>query len=139
MLHILTTIAVATAWGSMLFFAIAIAPSIFRFLPPEVAGQFIRQLFPVYYLVLLIISAAATALLAVQWQQLWLIVAMALVTLGFALARQWLMPRINRLRDRAKENDDRAQTQFERLHRVSVLLNAGQLLVVLVVLITLLG
>ena len=50
------------------------------------------------------------------------------------LARQGLMPRINRNRDRSLEGDAAAGVRFNRLHRLSVWINAVQIVVVAVVL-----
>ena len=46
--------------GSMLFFAIAVAPTVFRALPAEAAGGFLRRLFPVYFLWGLLVSLLCT-------------------------------------------------------------------------------
>ena len=42
--------------GSMLFFAVAVAPTVFRALPAEAAGSFLRSLFPIYFLWGLVMS-----------------------------------------------------------------------------------
>jgi hypothetical protein len=41
---------VAALCGSMLFFAAVVAPTSFRALPAAMSGQFLRRLFPLYYL-----------------------------------------------------------------------------------------
>ena len=135
MINTVATLAVATAWGSMLFFVVAIAPSVFRFLEPAVAGRFIRRLFPIYYLTLLLICAVATAFLIPALPDAWLEFALlALVTVGFALARQWLMPTINRFSDAMQAGDKASGAKFQRWHMASVVLNGVQMLVVLYVL-----
>ena len=60
---------------------------------------------------------------------------MGLVCAGFWVARQGLLPRINRHRDAGLAGDAAAARRFERLHRLSVALNATQIVVVLVVLV----
>lgn len=56
-------LATALLLGGMVFFAVAIALLVFTRLPPEWAGRFIRQVFPVYYLWMLGLSAAAAVAL----------------------------------------------------------------------------
>jgi len=63
---------------------------------------------------------------------------LALVTAGFLFAWLWLMPRINQARDSAAE-DAASGTRFARLHRLSVLINAAQLVAVLIVFVRLAG
>jgi len=113
--------------GGMLFFAGAVAPTIFRVLPQQQAGAFLRALFRIYYLVFAGASAlaAGAALLAGRVPEAALI---ALVAAGFVLARQGLMPRINVLRDRVLAGDRSAEGAFNALHRTSVWLNGFQLI-----------
>jgi hypothetical protein len=59
---------------------------------------------------------------------------MGAVAAAFVLARQALMPRINRESDRARSGDPGAPHRFSRLHRLSVLVNAVQILAIAVVL-----
>ena len=50
---------VAATLGSMVFFAAGIAPTVFQSLPEAEAGQFLRRLFPRYYLALIFGASAA--------------------------------------------------------------------------------
>ena len=43
---------IAGVVGVMIFFSVAVAPTIFKVLPQEWAGVYVRQFFPKYYLVL---------------------------------------------------------------------------------------
>ncbi len=134
---ILTTtsgVLTATAFGSMCFFAGVMAPLIFTRLPEETSGPFIRQVFPWYYLALFVLTGIAAALAGWHGDVLVAIV-LGTVSLGFAVARQILMPRINRLRDRAAEGEAGAEQAFERSHRLSVRLNLTQLAARLAVLV----
>jgi hypothetical protein len=119
--------------GGMLFFAAITAPVAFRSLSSEAAGTYIRAVFPVYYL-----YAAVLAVLAALFA-LWVSpldgAVLAVVALGFVLARQLLMPAINRSREAREAGDAAAAARFSRLHRLSVLLNMLQLAASLVVLI----
>ena len=118
--------------GSMLFFAIIVAPTVFRALPAEAAGSFLRRLFPLYFLWGLLMSSLCT-LTAVYATQLVVGSICALVAILFAYARYSLLARINRARDRkiAADGDATAGRQFKRLHLQSVLINAAQLLLLI--------
>lgn len=135
--HLVTTLPLlltGLVLGGMTFFAFVFAPLVFIKLPAETAGSFIRQVFPVYYRVFA--AAAALAALA-AWGRIDAIV-LALVAGGFLLAWLWLMPRINQARD-VSAVDAAAGARFGRLHRLSVLINAGQLIAVLIVFVRLAG
>ncbi|MDJ0654668.1 MAG: DUF4149 domain-containing protein [Xanthomonadales bacterium] len=121
-----------TMVGSMLFFGGVMAPLIFIKLPADVAGPFIRQVFPVYYLVLAGLSLLAAAL-SYPLDGLAAAVLLA-VGAGFVAARQLLMPAINRHRD-AQLAGEGGGTSFDRLHRTSVVLNYTQLAAAIMVMI----
>ena len=116
--------------GSMLFFAVTVAPTVFRALPAEDGGKFLRRFFPQYYLwgIALGILCTLAALLSASAIAAGLC---ALVTALFVYARQWLMPRINRARDRELDGDSAAGDAFKRLHLQSVLVNVVQLLLLI--------
>lgn len=113
--------------GGMLFYSLAFTPLVFMRLPAEIAGRFIRQAFRVYYL-----AGAALALLAALLAG-WSIAGLLLGVTGiaFVFALVWLMPTINRNRDRGLEGDSAAEAAFKGLHRASVALNAAQMAMVL--------
>jgi len=124
--------AVALLLGGMAFFAVAVAPLVFSRLPPEWSGRFIRQVFPVYYLwVLGLGAAAAVALLPLRAPDA---LAMAAVSALALWLRQGLMPRINRLSDAAQAGEAAAGRGFARAHRLSVWLNLAQMLAIAAVL-----
>ena len=58
-----------------------------------------------------------------------------LITVSTLWIRQWLVPRINALRDRELSGDVSAGKEFARLHRLSVAINMLQLLALLGILI----
>ena len=128
-------IATAAVFGGMVFFAFVFAPLVFTKLPYETAAGFIRQVFPVYYLAM----ACGTAVAGVFTVYDAYLEALALVAVGsgFIFARQQLMPAINRLRDAQMAGAAGAEAQFTALHRLSVLLNAAQMLTILAVLVRL--
>ncbi len=120
--------ATAVLFGAMVYFAGGIAPLIFTKLPAEHAGRFVRALFPIYYLwVLLCAVVAALALLAVSPLHA---AAMAVIAASAAWLRQGLMPKINRLSDAAQAGDAAAKPAFDAAHRLSVIVNVAQMLVV---------
>lgn len=107
----------AMAFGAMLLFSFAVAPLVFLKLPAETAGGFIRQLFPVYYLVLAAATALAALLTGASWEAaiLWLVAAL------FLALRYGLIPALDRTREKNR-------AAFARLHRLSVVVNAVQML-----------
>jgi hypothetical protein len=109
--------------GGMVFFAFLFAPLVFTKLPAKTAGGFIREVFPVYYVAFAGVALIA-ALLAIPR-----IDALVLAVVGglFLLARFWLMPRINAARDQGENRS------FDRLHRLSVIINAAQMIAVFAV------
>lgn len=124
--------ATATLFGAMVFFSAVIAPLVFTKLDGPIAGGFIRQLFPWYYLVIIILAAlAALALLPNRpLDGAW----MAGVVAAGIVSRQVLMPRINRVRDAVLAGEHARERTFSRLHRLSVWINIVQMGIVGVVL-----
>ena len=124
---------VAIVLGSMVFFSFVMAPLIFTNLPAEISGPFIRQVFPAYYLALAIATAAAAAV-GFGDHRLEAFVLLA-VCAGFVLARQLLMPAINRHREQLRGEPGAGQSAFGLLHRLSVALNYVQLAAIVFVLV----
>jgi hypothetical protein len=132
MIQIVALFAAALLFGGMVFFAAVMAPLVFTKLPGEVAGRFIRQVFPFYYLYVLAISAlGGIALLPLRVPDAIGLLAVAVIT---AWLRQVLMGHINRLSDAARTGDTAAKSRFDRAHRLSVIVNLAQMLVAGVVL-----
>ena len=122
----LTLVFCSFTLGAMLFFSSVIAPTVFRVLPPDNAGTFLRKVFPLYYLFGMVTSLiAAVAAFALQLKEAWLL----LVVLAlFVVSRQLLVPAINRARDRELAGDTTAKALFKRLHGSSVAINLVQML-----------
>jgi uncharacterized membrane protein len=124
-LALIALFATALLLGGMVFFAALVAPVVFRVLPAEPGGVFIRALFPRYY----VWVAGAAAAAAVAFFPLSPVAAgiMAAVA-GLAVwLRQVLMPRINAASDRVKAGDASAKPAFDRGHRLSVIANVLQM------------
>ena len=126
MLPYLSDLIVAANVGIMLFFSVAVAPTIFMVLPAEWSSAYVRKFFPKYFLFLGITTALAAALASGRLTQAGL-VACAVI---FFFSCFWLTPRINRARD-----DKRGRT-FNVLHYASVGLNVLQLAIFIWVLVT---
>lgn len=115
----------AGLFGAMVFFPIAVAPTVFRNLAPETAGRFLRALFPAYYAYVATMSGVcAFALLFVG--EGWALAAglIALSTLGL---RTVLVPRINAWRDADAQGEAGAKEKFDAGHKASVLVNLVQM------------
>jgi hypothetical protein len=109
---------VAANIGIMLFFSVAVAPGIFKLLPPEWAAKYVRAFFPKYYAFLGATTVAAAILASGTALQ----TSLAVCALVFFFSMAWVTPQVNRARD---ENRTRA---FNILHWLSVALNMLQLI-----------
>jgi Domain of unknown function (DUF4149) len=119
MLQQLSDLIIAGNVGIMLFFTVAVAPTIFMVLPAEWSAAYVRKFFPKYFLFLGITTSLAASMAATQLAQigLWLCAAV------FFFSCFWLTPRINRARDNKQSG------AFKTLHYSSVALNMIQLAV----------
>lgn len=127
--------ATAILLGTMLFFSFALTPVIFAKLEPEQAARTVRALFPVYYLVIILCGAVGALTLALDAHPV--PGSLLAVVAGFAvLTRQFVIPRLDALRDAKTAGDDAATRQFKRLHSLSMAVNLAQIMAVLVVLST---
>ena len=119
-------VSLSATLGAMLFFAIAVAPTVFQALPADQAGLFLRRLFPRYYAALILGSSIAGAVL-LPTQALAAGVCFVIVA-STLWVRQILVPRINQLRDKELAGDPQAGVSFARWHRISVAINLIQLI-----------
>lgn len=131
--HIFGFLLSGMALGAMLFFAAVVTPLVFRNLPSDIAGDFLRGMFPVYYAVLMAVTGIA-ALCLWPWPEAVLVAAVALL---FAFAKWGLRPRIGRARDLSLLGDAEETKVFRRLHRLSVIIAVAQMLALLTVLLRL--
>ncbi|WP_440694564.1 DUF4149 domain-containing protein [Candidatus Pelagibacter sp. HIMB109] len=119
---------VSLVLGIMLFFSFILAPMIFKVLPPDNAGVFIRAIFPYYYLVnLLILGLVSGFYIFYQTFILdfYLVFTSALL---FFFNLVYLMPKINKLKD------ERNEKAFKISHFISVVINFAQLIMLGIVL-----
>lgn len=115
--------------GGMLFFPIVVAPIVFTSLPELEAGQFLRSMFPRYYLFMIFFSALAFGLYqsAAGSEANIAATVCLLVALSTLWVRQSLVPRINDARDAQLAGDTDAAAKFDRGHKLSVAINMLQL------------
>ena len=115
--------------GIMLFFSFAIAPIIFKSLDEKNARNFIRNIFPYYYSINLILSILAVicfVILNTYELSFYLILSVAIL---FAFSQFVLMPMINKFRDTKQTK------KFNYSHGLSVVINIIQMIFLVVILI----
>jgi len=115
---------VAGVVGIMAFFTIVLAPTVFKVLPQEWAGVYVRAFFPKYYAFLGVVTAVA-AYLAIESTT---IAVLSLCASVFFVSLWILTPRINAARNLGKNR------VFGLLHGTSVIINLAQMLALLGVL-----
>ena len=108
---------IASNLGIMFFFSLAVAPTIFKVLPAEWAGVYVRHFFPKYYFYL----AAACILAAVVGEDLTLIGSSVCCGLVFLFLALFLAPKINAAKDAHQLK------LFKQLHMLSVFINLLQM------------
>ncbi len=123
-LHTLSLFLTALVMGGMAFYAFFMTPLVFYHLERPQAAAFLRNVFPKYYRVMAILSALAALPIWYRGEAM----ALAVIALIFVLVNLLLLPRINRARDARDAGDDAGEARFKRLHRLSVLINLGQML-----------
>lgn len=113
----------------MLFFSFTIAPIIFKSLDEKNARNFIRNIFPYYYFINLILSILVIIFfvsLNFYGLNFYLILSVAIL---FAFSQFILMPMINKFRD---SNESK---KFNYTHGFSVVINIIQMVFLVIILI----
>jgi hypothetical protein len=145
MVHIVKFIHLSSlvVWfGSIVFFSFIAAPSIFKVLPRETAGDVVGEIFPKYWLIGYVCSI--TALFTLTYMAVYekmfpvlkisLLVFMTLLTFYSGLAvggkAREIKAEIKRIEDTAKKESLRAE--FKSLHLKSVILNIAVLILSIV-------
>ena len=130
-IHVGALVLVAAIFGGMLFFMALFAPAVFRFLPRETAARFMRQLFPVYFRVMGIVTVLPTlCLLGFSSYRPEALTLLAVAAVFFA-QRYALLPLLNRRREAGDETGAKA------LHKLSVVIHLLQWAAVAVALVRL--
>jgi hypothetical protein len=131
--------------GGMIFFSIFTAPVIFTALPIAEAGKVVAGIFPRYYLlgyVAGIIGALLALYMAIaRGPRLWWLLATLALVAALALtfyAGMVIRPHIDSIRAVAEEQtpDPLRKAEFDRLHRLSVAINGGVMLLNLLALLS---
>ncbi|HQT82285.1 MAG: hypothetical protein B7Z60_08925 [Ferrovum sp. 37-45-19] len=113
----ITNYLVSANLGIMIFFSVAVAPGIFKHLPQEWAGVYVRKFFPKYYFFLGLVSLVAAFLTPTLVVRSLLLIVSAL----FFFTLWVITPMVNKARDEQK------QTTFHVLHTASVVINFIQM------------
>ncbi len=127
MLYLIANNLIMVSFGVIVFFSFVVAPITFITLDIENAGKFIRRLFPFYYgfnlfcLILSLLIALVDGSFAVRYHIVILCVILFLFTLFY------LMPKINKYRDNSNES------MFKITHRLSVVINYVQLILLAII------
>ena len=122
----MTNIAVllaAASLGAMLFFSVVVAPTVFKALPADYAGTFLRALFPVYFLLNGLVAAVAAVFAGGGWPTALFLLAAALMT----AVRFGAIPIINAARDAMLAGDRAAKQSFGRWHGATVIVNVFEM------------
>jgi len=131
--------------GGMIFFTIFTAPAVFSVLAAADAGKVVSTIFPRYYL-LGYVAGVISVILAIYFavgrgpRLWWSLAGLCLgVALGLTLyAGAAIRPRINAIRSvNTEPNPDPAhKAEFDQLHRLSVALNGGAMILDLLALLS---
>ena len=119
---------VSLVLGVMLFFSFVLAPIIFKVLPPDNAGIFVRAIFPYYYLVNLLILCIISSFYIYYETFVLDFYLVLFCTLLFFFNLIFLMPKINKYKDQRNEKG------FKISHFISVIINFMQLITLGIVL-----
>ena len=122
--NVLAALGLAALVGGMVFFGAIVAPLVFTQLPPEVAGPFIRMVFPCYY-AFIIVSAGLGAVGFLLRKQIVSAIALAVVIVVTMWLWFWLIPHLNAMREAGN------MAGFARGHRFSVYVNGVELITAL--------
>ena len=115
----LAVLCTALLFGGMTLYSFGFAAAVFTAVPPPIAGQVLRRVFPWFY-TFVIATAAIAALLWWPHDAVFAAV-MAAVAVTTLPVRQWLMPAINRA------TDGGLRQRFKWLHGLSVLVTLGHI------------
>lgn len=116
-------LAAGTWVGAIVFHSAVVAPVTFRSLPADLAGRFLRTLFPKFFVFGLLCGGVmlAAALLGGVGNAVVILTAAMLILQAVALA---MVPAINRARDAGEAG----RAAFGRLHGINVLLTVAVML-----------
>tara|TARA_B100000989_G_scaffold296115_1_gene278599 strand:- start:1003 stop:1431 length:429 start_codon:yes stop_codon:yes gene_type:complete len=126
---LITKFLLASLFGSMLFFTIIVAPTVFKVLDEKNARGFLRLVFPRLYLWGIILTTLISIFLA-QNSLINLIISLTVIV-GFIFSREVLTKKINDASDKIRI-DKSFEKKFKFLHSLSVAIFSSQLLLLLI-------
>tara|TARA_B100001248_G_scaffold148828_1_gene111702 strand:+ start:145 stop:513 length:369 start_codon:yes stop_codon:yes gene_type:complete len=98
-----------------------VSPSVFATLSTNASSKFLRTIFPRMFLFGFIISILSLIFTFISGNVLNSIL-LIIIAISFIINRNYLTPKINNLRDRELEGDEKASSSFKKMHLGSVLL-----------------
>ena len=107
--------------GSMIFFTTVVSPTTFQTLKNKDSSNFLRSIFPKFFLFGFIISILSL-LISLFINNLIITILLTFVTLSFLYNRNFLTPLINKFRDMELTGDKVAKKKFKLMHFLSVFL-----------------
>jgi len=122
--------------GEVIFFSFVVAPGVFRTFEPPEAGRAVAAIFPMYYRIgygcgIVLLVGSIIFLASVQARSWWAVSALlsAAMLAATLYAGVVLQPRASALRTQIHEPSPRpgVKEEFDRVHRLSVNLNAAVL------------
>lgn len=120
--------------GTMLFFAVIVAPSIHKSLEKEEALTFSRYLFPRYFLCGIVLSVLGIVFSVLDGSYTFIL--LIVILLGFVYSRQILLPKISKAKDQwATSESPQDKARYKSLHRRSVIINATQITLLAIIVI----
>ena len=114
--------------GSLLFFSVVIAPTIFKELDTVNSRKFIRAIFPKLYLWGMIISMF-NCIILINRLDISFFISIS-IFFGFLFSRQVLIPKINHASDKSYKSEE-SKEKFRKLHSLSVLIFIIQLILII--------
>ena len=98
----------------MIFFMAVVSPSVFATLSTNASSKFLRTIFPRMFLFGFIIALLSLILSYISANNLNSIL-LVIVAVSFIINRNYLTPKINNLRDKELEGDQKASSNFNNI------------------------
>ena len=115
-------------FGSLVFFSLIIARTIFKELDSSNSRKFIRAVFPKLYFWGMTLTLC-NSLMLISRLDISFFISLS-IFFGFFYSRQILIPKINHASDKSHESDE-SKKKFKNLHTMSVLIFVVQLILII--------
>ena len=127
-----------TIWiGSIFFFSTIAAPSIFKILPRQTAGDLVSDIFPKYYLIAYVCGGIAFITSIILWYKgkpgalpllrtFILFIMLGLAAFAGGVIRPQALEARSEMKSLAKDSPQfsEVETRFQKLHKQSVIINS---------------